>query len=54
MNPFSWVIAHTVARRLLRECPECRHKQTVPGEKRHEEVRCDQCGAAIPPPADDR
>ena len=50
MNPiFTWIIAHTTADALARRCPKCRRKQVVPKGKARETVRCEKCGADIPP-----
>ena len=45
-----WVIAHTVARRLMRVCARCGHTQIVPESLRGQPVYCDACVAEIPPP----
>jgi len=54
MNPiFAWVIAETTARTTLdmltRRCPKCGRRQVVPGEKLKLEVKCERCGAKVPP-----
>ncbi len=54
MNPiFAWIIAETTARTTLemltRWCPKCGRKQVVPKEKLTAVVRCERCGADVPP-----
>jgi hypothetical protein len=49
MNLIPWIVGGVV-KQLLRECPQCRHKQFVSSEHRHEPVTCERCGAGIPPP----
>jgi ribosomal protein S27E len=53
MNPLAWIIAETVARTklemLTRWCPRCGRKQVVPEEKLTAAVRCERCGATVPP-----
>ena len=53
MNPFAWIVAETVARTklemLTRWCPRCGRKQVVPEEKLTAAVRCEKCGAKVPP-----
>ena len=50
MNPiFQWIIAHTTADALARRCPKCGRKQVVPKARATETVRCEKCGANIPP-----
>ena len=54
MNPiFMWTIAETAARATLemlnRWCPKCGRKQVVPKEKLMTEVKCERCGAGVPP-----
>ncbi len=50
MSAITWIIAHTVARALARECPRCHHTMIVPKEKLRETVRCEECAAPVPPP----
>ena len=49
MNPF--VLLNVLQRisHQTRTCPACRHKQLVPKTRQDAEVRCDKCGALIPP-----
>ncbi len=51
----AWIIAETVARTklemLTRWCPRCGRKQVVPEEKLTAAVRCERCGATVPPAA---
>jgi ribosomal protein S27E len=53
MGPFAWIIAETAARTTLelltRQCAKCGRKQVVPREKLLTEVKCERCGAAVPP-----
>ena len=53
MGPLAWIIAETAARTTLelltRQCPRCGRKQAVPKEKLLAEVKCERCGAAVPP-----
>jgi hypothetical protein len=50
VNPlWLWIIGHTTARRLLRQCPRCHHRQLGPKDRQHEVIRCERCGADIPP-----
>lgn len=53
MNPFAWIIAETVVRTklemLTRWCSRCGRKQVVPEEKLTAAVRCERCGATVPP-----
>ena len=53
MNPFAWIIAETVARTklemLTRWCQRCGRKQVVPEEMLMTEVKCERCGASVPP-----
>jgi len=50
MNPiFTWIVAHTTGQKLARQCPKCRQQQIVPKDKKNEAVRCQKCGATIPP-----
>ena len=53
MNPFAWIIAETVVRTklemLTRRCRKCGRKQVVPEEKLNAAVRCERCGATVPP-----
>ncbi|HKS30050.1 MAG TPA: hypothetical protein VJS44_19665 [Pyrinomonadaceae bacterium] len=54
MTPiFMWIIAETVARTTLetltRWCPKCGHKLFAPKEKLMAEVKCERCGASVPP-----
>jgi ribosomal protein S27E len=50
MNPiFQWIIEHAKAEALARRCPRCRRRQIVPEAKAKETVRCEKCGADIPP-----
>ena len=57
MNPiFMWIIGETVARTTLemltRWCPKCGRKQVVPEEKLKSYIKCEQCGATVPPRSD--
>lgn len=49
----TWIIAETAARTTLemltRWCPKCGRKQVVPEEKLRLEVKCERCGARVPP-----
>lgn len=54
MNPiFGWIIAGTAARTTLemltRWCPKCGRRQVVPEEKLRLKVKCQRCGAGVPP-----
>lgn len=54
MNPiFMWTIAETVARTTLemltRWCPQCGREQVMPKEKLKSNIKCEQCGATVPP-----
>lgn len=53
MNPLAWIIAETVARTklemLTRRCPKCGRKRVVPEKKRTAAVKCERCGAMVPP-----
>lgn len=50
MNPiFTWIVAHTPGQALARQCPKCRQQQIVAKDQKKEAVRCQNCGATIPP-----
>ena len=54
MNPiFGWITAETAARTTLemltRWCPKCGRKQVAPQVKLTAEVKCERCGARVPP-----
>jgi hypothetical protein len=50
MNPiFQWILAHTIAKAHVRECPKCHHKQIVPKGKTKESVPCASCDLPIAP-----
>jgi uncharacterized OB-fold protein len=53
MGPLAWIIAETAARTTLellaRQCAKCGRKQVVPREKLLTAVKCERCGAAVPP-----
>ena len=53
MGLLAWIVAETAARTTLelltRQCPKCGRKQAVPKEKLLAEVKCERCGAALPP-----
>lgn len=53
MGPLAWIIAETAARTTLelltRQCAKCGRKQVVPKERLLAAVKCEHCGAAVPP-----
>ena len=48
-----WIIAETAAKTTLemltRRCPKCGRQQVVPKEKLMGAVKCERCGARVPP-----
>jgi ribosomal protein S27E len=48
MNPIFAAVTAALLH-LKRTCPNCNRRQVVPVDKRKETVRCQFCGAAIPP-----
>jgi len=48
MNPLLMAVISAVLH-LKRTCPKCHHRQVVPSDKKRETVRCQSCGADIPP-----
>ncbi|WP_285906003.1 hypothetical protein [Pseudodesulfovibrio pelocollis] len=51
MNLFGLLSIFQRVRARARVCPVCGHRQVVSEERRAQAVRCDKCGAAIPPGA---
>lgn len=49
MNPFALLNIFQRVRAQTRVCPVCKHRQVVPADRQGESVRCDKCGATIPP-----
>jgi uncharacterized paraquat-inducible protein A len=49
MNPFALLNVFQRLRAQARQCPVCKHRQVVPEAMRGQAVRCDKCGATIPP-----
>ncbi len=44
----SAVAAAALRRSLMRECPACHHRMTVPLSKKNEPVACEKCEATVP------
>ncbi len=49
MNPFVLFNVLQQVTHTARTCPACKHRQLVPKGKQDAEVRCEKCGAVIPP-----
>ncbi len=48
MNPII-LAALNLLSKTTRVCPQCKKQQPVPANKSDEKVRCESCGADIPP-----